>query len=849
MSKSRPGPKSSATLSQPEGVYFRFRMFMDKFMRYGVAFGGISIIIAITLIFLYLLIVVFPIFHSAEVNKEADFSLKTASLSSPSTEQISDENILHLAMEEQNEVGLRVTATGKLIFFDTHTGDIKSTHTPDLPENVTVTSFGNADPAQAMIILGLSNGHVLVYRHKYKVTFPNNQRLITPVVEAPLGEAPILIDTQDEALTHVDIQSNEEGITLVAATADKRLLLVSFTKEESLLGDSDTFERVAVDIPYPAEPLTHLLVDKDQRELYLASEGGNVSFFDIQDKTEPKLLQLITLTDSGAEITALESLTGGISILVGTSKGELAQWSLVRNENNQEQLVKFRQFDKHPGAIKKIIPEFSRKGFIAFDETGLTGIYHTTAENTVLRQMLSDAKIKNLAISPRANAMMLFNENSQFSLWHIDNEHPEISWKSLWGKVWYESYPAPDYIWQSSSASNDFEPKFSLVPISFGTLKAAFYAMMIAVPLAIMGAIFTAQFMTPSMRKTVKPSIEIMEALPTVILGFLAGLWLAPFVESNLVGIFLMLIGMPIGVLIAAYSWQRLPEKIRFLVPDGWEGALLIPAIMLIGWVTLSLGPKLELWWFDGDITQYGKYLGPWLDRNLYLVIAALVFTWVFLFVNKSEKLNKLINKVKSELGQSSLSLAISILISIVIGAFLSPIVEKLLFDGNVTAYLKDSSIAFDQRNSIVVGLAMGFAVIPTIFSIAEDALFAVPKHLIQGSLALGATQWQTLTRVVILTASPGIFSAVMIGLGRAVGETMIVLMATGNTPVMDFSIFQGMRTLSANIAVEMPESEVDSTHYRVLFLAALVLFAFTFIFNTLAEIVRQRLRRKYSSL
>jgi phosphate transport system permease protein len=149
----------------------------------------------------------------------------------------------------------------------------------------------------------------------------------------------------------------------------------------------------------------------------------------------------------------------------------------------------------------------------------------------------------------------------------------------------------------------------------------------------------------------------------------------------------------------------------------------------------------------------------------------------------------------------------------------------------------------------MVVGLAMGFAVIPTIFSIAEDAIFSVPKHLSNGSLALGATPWQTLTKVVILTASPGIFSAVMMGLGRAVGETMIVLMATGNTPVMDWSIFQGMRTLSANIAVEMPESEVGSSHYRVLFLAAFVLFVFTFAFNTIAEFVRQRLRDKYSSL
>jgi len=175
---------------------------------------------------------------------------------------------------------------------------------------------------------------------------------------------------------------------------------------------------------------------------------------------------------------------------------------------------------------------------------------------------------------------------------------------------------------------------------------------------------------------------------------------------------------------------------------------------------------------------------------------------------------------------------------------------ETLLFGGSVRAWLTDSlGMDFDQRNAVIVGIAMGFAVIPTIFSMTEDAIFSVPKHLSQGSLALGATPWQTLLGVVLPTASPGIFSATMIGLGRAVGETMLVLMATGNTPVMDLSIFQGMRTLAANIAVEMPESEVASSHYRILFLAALVLFTLTFIANTGAEVVRQRLRKKYSSL
>src|SRR5690606_17840187 len=134
----------------------------------------------------------------------------------------------------------------------------------------------------------------------------------------------------------------------------------------------------------------------------------------------------------------------------------------------------------------------------------------------------------------------------------------------------------------------------------------------------------------------------------------------------------------------------------------------------------------------------------------------------------------------------------------------------------------------YSQRNSMVVGFMMGFAVIPVIFTIAEDSLSNVPSSLTAASSALGASRWQTVRHVVLPIASAGIFSALMIGLGRAVGETMIVVMATGNTPVMDFNIFSGMRTLSANVAVELPEAAVGSTHYRTLFLGALALFLMT---------------------
>ncbi|PFN93116.1 phosphate ABC transporter permease, partial [Bacillus sp. AFS076308] len=108
---------------------------------------------------------------------------------------------------------------------------------------------------------------------------------------------------------------------------------------------------------------------------------------------------------------------------------------------------------------------------------------------------------------------------------------PEVSWSALWSKVWYENYDEPKYVWQSTAANTDFEPKMSLSPLTFGTLKAAFYAMLLAAPLAVAAAIYTAYFMAPSLRCKVKPVIELMEAMPTVILGFFAGLFLAPYVE------------------------------------------------------------------------------------------------------------------------------------------------------------------------------------------------------------------------------------------------------------------------------------------------------------------------------
>ena len=760
MSESYPSSSQPvlADFNSPVAVRHRhWRHIKDILTRYLMSFGGISVIIAIVLIAFYLLYVVLPMFKPAHIELRSEYK-------APGGTQY---ETLYYAMEEQHEIGLRITSTGEAVFFRTADGVTVNESNLLMDQDMEVTAFSAGDPSQATISLGFSDGRVLLARHEYSVTYPDDIRLITPSISYPLGPDPLKVSENGSPILNLSAQWDGEQATIAALTRDSRLWLANYQVEESFLSDEVEITSSVNAIPV-SQNITHVIVDVEQREMYLADTDGFISYYDISNKETPRLIQHVHAVPENIYITSLEFLSGGISILVGDSRGQVSQWFPVRDQNNNYTLEKIRTFKSQNEPITRIAAEYFRKGFLTVDQSGVLGIYHTTAQRTILLEKLSSHALKQLAIAPRANTFLVEGNEGQISFYNIDNEHPEVSWKSLWGRVWYESRDKPEFIWQSSSASSDFEPKFSLTPLAFGTLKAAFYAMIFAVPLAIMGAIYTAYFMASGVRSIVKSTIEIMAALPTVILGFLAGLWFAPFVESYLPGMLMIFLLVPLSVLLAAWLWEHLPAGFRAVFPDGYEAILLVP-------VTI---------------------------------------------------------------------------ISIIAAIWLSSPVELLLFDGNMPLWLNSElGISYDQRNSLVVGIAIGFAVIPTIFSISEDAIFGVPKHLTTGSLALGATPWQTMVRVILLTASPGIFSAVMIGLGRAVGETMIVVMATGNTAIMDLNIFQGFRALSANIAVEMPESEVGSTHYRILFLAGLVLFFVTFIFNTVAEIVRQRLRSKYSTL
>ena len=732
----------------------RMRALKDHLTRWYVFIGGLAVLGAITLIFFFLGYVVLPLFQGADLNaKQAITPVWMQDAGKP----------LMLSVEEQNQVGMRVSDQGMVLFFNAKNGDELSRVNLPLPADTHVTSLGEDQPGNPVVALGLSNGQALVFRHTYKVSYPDGNKTITPAIEYPYGQAPVALDPQGRALDHVNLSVNDSTLVLAGSTG-AQLHVLSLASEENTMTGEVTNSETRIELPQMTEKVKALYIDPRQQWLYVINGRAQADVFSLREKSLNGRYKLAE--DATTEITASTQLVGGISLILGDSTGTLSQWFMARDPDGEQRFKHIRSFKMGDSPIVEITAEQRRKGFLALDAAGEIGVFHSTAHRTLLVEKVAEGP-GIMALSPRANRIIV-EEGGKLLPLTLKNPHPEVSWSALWSKVWYENYDEPKYVWQSTAANTDFEPKMSLAPLTFGTLKAAFYAMLLAAPLAVAAAIYTAYFMAPSLRRKVKPVIELMEAMPTVILGFFAGLFLAPYVEGHLPGIFSLLMLLPIGILLAGFTWSRLPESIRLRVPDGWESLILIPVILFIGWLSLYMSPFMEAWFFGGDMRL-------WISHDL--------------------------------------------------------------------------GITYDQRNALVVGLAMGFAVIPNIYSIAEDAVFSVPRGLTLGSLALGATPWQTMTRVVILTASPGIFSALMIGMGRAVGETMIVLMATGNTPVMEMNLFEGLRTLAANVAVEMPESEVGGSHYRVLFLSALVLLLFTFIMNTLAELIRQRLRKKYSSL
>jgi len=727
----------------------------DRIAEFVIRAGGVMVIVSVVWILVMISRVALPLFYPS--------SAKTAA-----TVKVPDEiptgEILAVGAENNQHGFFVLDKSGSFTFMNSTDGSVVATiKVPDVPSGalrVASTEY----VGKSTYNLLWDNGAITSVAVEF-VSTRNEDGSFSLTQDVTSQED--LSFPADGGIVQSFVRRMEDGGTVRIDRLDGDRLRVTRQLVET---DFEGNEKRSTSVTEITDPLPGRLsavaVDSKGHYLYGGTGNGMLLRWDISEPDQARLLDTLLASEDHQAITALSLVLGDVSIAVGDAKGRMSTWFPVKTPGSSEdrRLARIHTLRPAAGAVAFIIPAVRNKTLFSA-AGGEIHADHMTSERNLLT-IKPGAAIILAALSPKGTAMTALDVNRTLTTWKLKMPHPDVSFGTLFGKVWYEGYDKPEYAWQSSSASDDYEPKMSLVPLVFGTIKATLFAMLFAVPLSLLAALYTSQFMSPKLKGRVKPVVEIMAAIPSVVIGFLAGLWLAPLIDKNILTLFLSIIIVPVMLLVTIFFWKQIKTASsiqRFT--RGYEFVLLIPVVIIGVYIASLLGGVVEVSLFAGDVKQW-----------LYSAIG----------------------------------------------------------------------VRYDQRNSIIIAIALGFAVMPIIFTIAEDAISNVPRNLTAASLALGASRWQTAWSVVLPSALPGVFSAVMIGFGRAIGETMIVLMATGNTPIMSWSLFNGLRSLAANIAVEIPEAPLDSTLYRTLFLSAVLLFLFTFIINTVAESMRQKFRKKY---
>jgi phosphate transport system permease protein len=848
----------------------------DRIARALITVGGIGTIVAVSTVCLFLALVVLPLFGAARLNPARDFA------------HVSQATPCHLAVDEQQVLAWSLDNAGQLSSFRLdrdewfpplrlfNEGQLTATSFPTGSQSV---ALGFADGSVRVAHLRFAtryleredlpegvrqqfatgsaeNGFAVTHERGVLMRAGSQFRLQSLAVEV---DEPIeLIPDAHGAIRLLDHIERPNG-ALFCALTDEKLWLVSLTKRRDPRTQQEAVVRRQAELPLAAELLeaekpSHVLLAGTGDNVYVVWPGGRLLRFDTRNLAKVALVEEIDLlVDASAKVTAATMLLGRGTLATGDSTGRLRAWFRVRPEAGEaavdrasasgaDRLVCGHDFEPTGAAIVSLAPSTRTRMLAAGLADGRVRLVQVTSERQLGEVRAGPGEsITTLALAPKDDGLAALTP-SHVRSWRVDAPHAEVTLSALFLPVWYEGYSRPVHMWQSSAANQDFEPKLGLWPLIFGTIKATFYSMLFGAPLALLAAIYTSEFLHRRIKSKIKPTIELMASLPSVVLGFLAALLFAPIIARAVPVVLASLITVPVAFLLGAYCWQLVPHHIGLKLAR-WRFvfiALVLPFGLLAAWV---LGPVIERWLFGGDLMgwldgQHGTGIGGWMLLFLPLCgvgsffVGREVNTWLRrVAANWSRGVCATVDLVRFFGGLAG---------SVAVAWLLSYLLTSLGWDPRGTFVG-----TYDQRNALIVGVVMGFAIIPLIYTIAEDALSTVPDHLRSASLGAGATPWQTATRIVIPTAMSGLFSALMIGLGRAVGETMIVLMAAGNTPVRDWNIFNGFRTLSANIAVELPEAPVDSTHYRTLFLAALCLFVLTFFVNTVAEVVRLRFRRR----
>ncbi|MCX7866482.1 MAG: ABC transporter permease subunit [Limisphaera sp.] len=744
----------------------RSTLWWDRFMNRFITVGGVAIITVVLGIFVFILWQVLPLFRGATVQ-----TLQVVPASDTA-------EYLALGLDEYGEMPFLLDRRGRLHFVELNRPGQHRVH-PLFPEdNVEVTAW-RYHPGRQELLCGTRDGRLERIEIRYRTVHGGGERRLDPDVQVQLLPALARPGHPVRAVDYGD--SGTDKLVALAQEVEGRFEVRAalLTQTRGLLGAGQVRVEATFDLTdqVPGR-LTHLLVNRMADAILMATAEGEILYFHREGRALRLRQRFRPFKDClRTEIVLMDFLLGDVTLVLGNAEGRVRLYSLFRPGAEGDRVFgRTKQFPDLAGPPAFYCASQRNKAFVIGQGAEVRLCYATTEK--VRWHTDLEVPVQLAALNSKYDRLVLLDAQQNLRVYRLEDPHPEASWRAFFGRVWYEGADRPRFEWQSTGGSDAFEPKLSMVPLMVGTLKGTFYAMLFAVPVALLAALYVSQFAPPEFRGVVKPTMEVMASLPSVVLGFLGALWLAPRLETRVPSVLLILVLVPLAALAMGALWSRLPVVWRARVRPGYEFLALVPVLGLVGLAGWMWGPVLERWLFVVTDPATGERVA---DFRLW---------WP---------------------------------------AF--------------------TGADFQQRNSVVVGFVMGFAVIPIIFTLAEDALSNVPATLRSGSLALGASRWQTALYIVLPTASAGIFSALMVGLGRAVGETMIVVMATGNTPILSFNPFSGMRTLSANLAVELPEAPHHSTLYRTLFLGALLLFVFTFVINTVAEILRQRLRDRFKTL
>jgi phosphate transport system permease protein len=840
----------------------------DRVARWVISLGGIGSIVAVSLVGLFLFYVVIPLFLPSDLEEGGQL----ATGSTPAA-------VVHVGLNEYSTMVWMLHRDGSI--YVRRLTDGRVIRRLEVPESrrLTCWSFSIDDDHCAF---GYADGTVRVGSIGFATEFLRPAEVPDELQDLAVGEAaslregivertpemqfryqelrlemdpPQTLSTRPIVL--VDQSMTNSGPRFAALDASGVLHVNELRKRRNLLTGEVTVRstggmldlREAGILPDGGIQPQHLLLTGLGDNVMLAWPDGRLVRI---HSVNPRQLELTGETDlapePGTRLTTVAFQIGKASLVTGDDQGRIRVWFRVKDPDGDHvdgtSLVLAHELPPHPSITTDLAPSARTRMVAAAFADGTAALYHISSDQRLVEVTVDDTgePVEHLALGPRDDVLLSLVHGTG-KVWRIEAPHPEVNWKSLMQRVWYEGYDDPAWVWQSSGATDAFEPKYSLMPLIFGTLKATFYSLLFGLPLAWFAAVYTSEFLHPRTKARIKPVIELMASLPSVVLGFLAALVFAPFLEGVVPETLTAFVTVPVCFLLGAYLWQLLPRETALRI-----SALKFP-LMFVGLpvgvaLAMALGPGVEGAFFSGDMVawldgQVGTGTGGWMFLLLPLTAGV-----VFLF--NLQVVDGWLRRSGPQVTRLRFGL-------LDLARFLVSCVAVLLLAWGASSLLAAAGLdprgsyvdTYVQRNALVVGVVMGFAIIPIIYTISEDALSAVPGHLRAASLGAGATPWQTAIYVIIPPAISGLFSAMMIGLGRAVGETMIVLMAAGNTPVMEWNIFNGFRTLSANIAVELPEAVQNSTHYRTLFLAALTLFVMTFILNTAAEIVRLRFRKK----